>query len=691
MQISETDAPPQIRAVTPADHQLLADVVALGDRFRSRLGFLPPAAYQQAAAAGTLLAAMSGARLVGYTLYGLPGDRVRLSHLCVEPSHRGTGVNRLLVEEISRRHRDRMGISLKCRRDYGLDRMWSRLGFEPRNEVDGRGKTPTSLVIWWRDHGHPHLFTDAEPAALLQAAMDCNVFADLHASHVRTGAPESRVLSAPWITGLVGLVVLPQLIAEINNIAETAERRSQLRAAQSYTRLRPDASRADGVVRALIEAAWESLGLHLPRTPNDLGDLRYVAEAAVAGVGYLVTRDEKLLQLSEVAEQACSVRILRPSDVVLHIDELTRAQVYQPGRLLGTSLTATAVPAGREQEQLVFLNRPGGERQSGFKARLRDFAAQPDRWERQEIVDGQGRLLATYCHGVRGDELQVPFLRVVEGEPLGATLARQILFMLRQRCREAGVEVLRLSDPYPQRVLRLAAQEDAFQPVGSDLVALVLEEVGGTALVSEHAARVAARLGMVVPRLEAPLPAAAASAVERAWWPVKITDAELPSFLVPIKPKWAYGLFGVPAGLIPRDDRLGLSREHVYYRAARSRGEQFPARVLWYASAAKTHALSCVIGCSRLDSVVVGHGNAVHQRFKHLGVYHKEDVLNACDDQGRVMALRFSDTEIFPRFVPFKRLVQLGARHGQRVNVQSVFKISPDLFHALYEEGRQAR
>jgi ribosomal protein S18 acetylase RimI-like enzyme len=96
--------PVDIRLVRPQDTELLDAVVELGDRFNKRLGFLPPAAYKQKAGQGTLLAATIGGRLAGYTLFGLPGQRVRLTHLCVDGEFQGRGIARLLVEEISARH-----------------------------------------------------------------------------------------------------------------------------------------------------------------------------------------------------------------------------------------------------------------------------------------------------------------------------------------------------------------------------------------------------------------------------------------------------------------------------------------------------------------------------------------------------------------------------------------------------------
>ncbi|WP_237302534.1 GNAT family N-acetyltransferase [Streptomyces sp. S063] len=346
---------------------------------------------------------------------------MRLTHLCVDDTHRGQGINKRLVEAISERHADRLGILLKCRKDYGLEKMWTRLGFQARTEVDGRGGAREPLVVWWRSHGHPDLFTHLESPALATAAMDCNVFADLHSSYERNGAEETKALSAQWLVDLLELVVLPQLVQEIHAVRDAAERRVQIKRALPLPPAPARASRSgpdapdpdrDGLGRSRSGAAP-----HRQRR----GDLAYVIQAHAAGLQLLITRDAGLLELSPVAEKVCGVRILRPADSVVAIDELKRTQAYQPGSLLGTALTTTAVPSGQEQQQLVFLNKPGGERQKAFKARLRDFAARPDQWIRQQIAGKDGQLLATYCHETRDGELRVPLLRVNEQHPLGAT------------------------------------------------------------------------------------------------------------------------------------------------------------------------------------------------------------------------------------------------------------------------------
>lgn len=56
-------------------------------------------------------------------------QRVSLAHWCVAPDARGTGVARALVDAISEKHAQRLGIRAKCRDDYELADTWTSLGY----------------------------------------------------------------------------------------------------------------------------------------------------------------------------------------------------------------------------------------------------------------------------------------------------------------------------------------------------------------------------------------------------------------------------------------------------------------------------------------------------------------------------------------------------------------------------------
>jgi GNAT superfamily N-acetyltransferase len=676
----------RVEEVVAGDLGLIDQIIALADSSRKTLGLMPPTAFRDAAQSKTLLAAFAGDAFVGYALYALPRQYVRLTHLCVSPGYRRHGIARTLVAEISRRHQDRLGIVLKCRRDYPIQEMWSKLGFQPRNEVPGRGKAPSTLVVWWRDHGHPDLFTVAETQPLLQVALDMNVFLDLLDPSRGAASSESTALVADWLTGQVDLVVMPELFREIGRLADDRERRRQQMAARSYRCPPVDAAMAARLVERLT-AHMQQHGASDPLEAADRSDIQHLAEASAAGVNFLVTRDDGLIErLSEVAVTLCGVRILRPGDVAVHFDELTRTQVYRPAELLDTEYTVAVVGSGREAELLPFLDKSGGERRREFLSRVRQLAAATPQWQRTVVYDPNGRPVAIYATGAGTTELTVSLLRVQAQHHLADTIARQLLFLLRQYSRELGLRVLRITDPFPSPAAVLAATDDGFFQHDGDLLAFVINLCAGTAAVDIALGEAAATVHMDLPPLRHRPSAVLAGAIEQQFWPVKILDTGLPTFLVSIRPAWSSELFGIPRSLLPRRDLLGISREHVYYRSPMSRGERAPGRILWYVTNDGPGGLGAIVACSRLEEVVVDSPQTLHGRFQHLGVWKRSQV-EKVSRHGLALALRFADTELFPHPVPLRLLRQFATRINHQLVFQAPQQVPSELFAAVYREG----
>jgi GNAT superfamily N-acetyltransferase len=674
-----------------AGDALVGQIIALADEDSSTLGFLPHSAFEAAARRGTLLAAVHGTDLVGYALFALPRQHVRLVHLCVAKRHRGRGIARLLVEEVSARHRDRLGIILRCRRDYPAHHMWPSLGFRPRHETRGRGRKETVLVVWWREHGHPDLFSIAESYAVLRVALDFNVFLDLHTPQPRSGSVDSLALTQDWLRDQVELVVTSEIYAEIDEAADQGERARLRGAAAGYTELRADARRVQDVADKLIARVRATHQIDLSKDSNDLHDVRHVAEASVAGMPVLATRDDRLVKLlSDAAIEIGGVLVLHPADVVVRLDELTRAQVYRPAYLLDTQYTVAAVASGDTSElEHVFLDRPRGERRSDFVARLRRLATSPQQWERNVVRDPAGQAAAIYAGGQDEVELTVPIIRISSSK-LGATIARQLLLLLRQRCRALGLSRLRLTDPFTSEAVVTAALDDGFYQHGQDLLALVIDACAPAAAINDRLSQIGTVLAMKIPTIAPRPPASTAAALERTLWPVKIIDAELPTFLIPIRPVWSSQLFGVPASLLPRPALLGMSPEHVYYRSPTPKVETAPARVLWYASGklGSRDRVGAVVACSRLEDITLDEPKTLYTRFRHLGVWEREQIQTAAGRRGVALALRFFDTELLPYPVPLRRLRQLAARHDLKLALRSPQRLPPELFATIYQEGQ---
>lgn len=676
--------------VTGEQPELLAAAIALGNRYTKWLGLLKPPAYRMYADDGGLLVALDGDELVGYALFGLPkrSQHVRLVHLCVAEERRGNGIAGLLIAELRRRQRHRLGIRARCRRDYGLSSKWSGLGFVPKGEGLGRGDDKETLDTWWLDLGHDDLFTEAESDALLVVAIDHTVFSGLRGVGTEQAIEESQALEAGWLADLIEFTYTPQLLLDVREIENREERNHQQAGLPGLREASPDAASVSARQQELITAVTRDL----PEVPID-GEtrrrLRYVAETSCAGLQVLVTRDPELERLADIAWGAAGVRVVSPAMVTLHVDELHQAQVYRPADLMGTAFSAEEVRVGSEGELVAFFEQADDDSGTDFAERLKALGAGGGLWRRELLRDGEGHPVALYVWAMDGRTLNVAFLRTA-GHRLEQTLARQLLFMLKRLGRERGAQVVRIIDPHLSAAAMSAAGADGFTEDEGGFTALIVDLCGPAETVSVMAEEIAARAGRTAPRLDAHASPEVVSVAERVWWPAKLVDTALPSFIAPVKPRWSAELFNDPPMLVLRDDVLGISREHVYYRSPGHRGESVPGRILWYVSEAPAgQPGSMVIGCSRLDEVVIGDPDTLFSRFEHLGVYGRVEVREAAEPTGKVMALRFSDTEIFPAQVTHARLTALAAALGLKFSVMSLSKIDNALFQAVYEEGHR--
>ncbi|MGW2094549.1 GNAT family N-acetyltransferase [Promicromonospora sukumoe] len=665
--------------VRPDDHALLSGVIDLADRNRRTLGLMPRSVIAEFARRRHLLVARAGTELAAYALYDVARRRVRLVHLCVDETYRGRGAARILVSAISDKHKDLTGIALKCRRDNPASDVWPRLGFEAKNEGVGRGKDQEPLVYWWRDHGIPDLFSSAASDGDTVVAIDHNVFIDLALRPERAGAEESQALEADWLTDLISLAITHETPNEINRIDDEQERR---RHRSKLGRFRQLSYGPADLQHA--EATWAGAVGTIP--DEDLADCRHIVSAAAGGAPIFVTRDEELIaRYGGTAADVFGLRVLRPSDLIAHLDEVANAAKYRPVDLQGTGFNVSAYGADAEVSLDRFLNQADGEKKRDFRRLLRTVVADPSA-NRQWVHEPSGKVAAAWVtrHAADGRALEVPLFRVDGRSALGTTLGRLITLDVKQRALTEGKTVVHISDPHITRELRPGLVVDGFHSAeglaGSVSAVLDCRSTEQTLhALEDHPLR---------ERVEAAIAAATTTGrvadLERTLWPVKFLDSDLPTYVVPIRPAWADQLLGLNRTLWARPDLLGISRELVYYRAPNNNPSS-PARIAWYASGTGPRGVGGVVAVSRLVAVDTDAPERLHRRYQHLGAYRLEDVRQAARN-GRASALKFVDTEKLAKRVPYERLRALSGR-DRLSTLQSPTRISSELFGQVYLEG----
>jgi hypothetical protein len=192
--------------------------------------------------------------------------------------------------------------------------------------------------------------------------------------------------------------------------------------------------------------------------------------------------------------------------------------------------------------------------------------------------------------------------------------------------------------------------------------------------------------------------AEAAQKIERAYWPLKIVDSAMPTYIVPIQPHWAAELFDdelANQDLFGARTRLSLNREGVYYRSAKVFGGlAAPARILWYVSEDdKFVGSKSIRACSFLDAVVLGSPKELFRRFERLGVYEWKHMteLARWNVDTSIMAIRYSDTQLLPNPIAWRAFQPILREAGVKTQLQSPQLIPPQVFSKIYLQGTKKR
>lgn len=679
-----------ISRIESAQSPHLPLVIDLGDANKKSLGFLPRAGFIVAAnARHVVIATTPEGELAGYCLYHPTQIDVRIVHVCVAATHYGHGLARRLVDRVRLEHPEARGLRLKCRRDWDASKLWPKLGFQPITDVRGRSKAGHLLTVWWSPTGHEDLFT-ARHADLdaLVVAVDTNVFSDLHSRK----SPRRRRYS-----GAVALlegeqeieVALPfSVLAELNDTTDAAERKVFINTAARYRKLTGVEDDIGNIQRSLLFGVPQDVRRQDPSLEKDA---RFIAEAIAGGAVTFVTRDENALQyLGPAAFQLHGLAAMQPSELSTHMHRQRAREEYHPARLAETGLAATRGHANdwSGSSILALLNQPAGERKRDYLERLRDIAERSTtELDRHLLVDPEGSVIAAWamqrrtCQG--SGRLAVELLRVQAGD-LRSTVARQLVFLLRREAIRRHATQVVLTDPHLDgRMVGILEEEGFAREVGAESPAAMVMTVLDQCAPWLEIRALAVNLGVPsVPAVDE-MSAPQAAELERLWWPVKILDAALPNYVVSIRGGFADELLGHRPTLLARSTTLGLSREHVYYRASRGMPSA-PGRVLWYSSGRDQQ----LVACSRLVESVTGAPEGLYREFRHLGVWNLRQVQGE-PRRNVVGALRFADTEVFQRPIPLKALRGMSAG-AARLPSQSPLQIHAPLFQTLYEEGRTA-
>jgi hypothetical protein len=339
-----------------------------------------------------------------------------------------------------------------------------------------------------------------------------------------------------------------------------------------------------------------------------------------------------------------------------------------------------------------FKSNRCGENKSAFTTRLNDVLVQPDQCELQLVSGTKGQPLSLIGYDTtKKGELRIPCLRVCSG-PQSQTLARHLLFMVIKRAVENDCSLVRVTDAFMQTDL-LAALQDAFvRKSESEWIKVCPKGFGDRKALSTVLKSIAADSGDPL-KLVNPFgdfghahTTTDAAKIEKRYWPFKLTDSNLPCYIVPIQPKWAKHLVDqrlAKGDLLGADETVAMNCESVYYKTAMNpKTFPVPARILWYVSQNPMELRAA----SLLIDVDVGPAKELFAKNRKYGVFRRQDVKKVAkgDLDNQIMAIRFAGTEMFSNPISFDKVRALLREAGIKTTFQSPVEIPPETYFQIY-------
>lgn len=685
----------------------LQEVIGLGDKNRKTLGFLPEKAFIESAKKQKILVAIdSEAEFAGYLLFGCSSsyNRITIVHLCVAPSHRGKGITKKLIDKLKKINKDKYeGIGLSCRNDYGLHDMWSGNGFIPKWEKPGRGKDGKLLTYWWYDYGHRNLFSIAPIQKLeskLCVVIDGQLFFDLYADESLDNK-ESKLLLADWLEPEIELCITDGIFIQINNISNNEERKVYRRFAENeqFTVLPCESEKLDKFQEEL------KIFLSQKGILKSEINLHHLARAIASDSHIFVTKEPLLLDIANEIYEKFRLSVIRPINLVIQLNELSRNSEYQPIRLSGTSIEQVSV-AKAEVETITnyFYCSEQGETKAQFQQKLRRFLTNTKSFTCLKVIEGQDKPLALIVYGKHNDyELEIPIIRVSDN-PLSATLAQHLIFKSILYSASENRQSTIINDYSLQDTVRKAIQEQRFVRVGEDFYKLNLAIVETASQLSKRLKKIVSnsgnqykfctQLAKSIKHSDFIHNLQESANIERFLFPAKIIDAEIPTFIIPIRPKWAKDLFdeglaNQHLSLFGAKSELAFNKEAVFYRSAKHYATiKAPFRILWYVSQDKNYVhVGAIRACSLADEVIIDKPENLFQLFQRLGVYNLSDLSDINKDKDEnIMAIRFGYTELLNK-IELRSIRKI--LNNSNITFQSLYKIDDSVFHQLYNIGTE--
>lgn len=666
-------------------HPLFQSVKDLGRKYAATLGFMPDGGFDDYGKKSGIIIASEKDTLQGYLLFRESSryNRVNIIHLCIDAKYRGTDVSGLLLQNLVKKYKDTTysSIELWCRDDYkDAVKLWSRFGFTA--DMDKRSKSVEEhSLIHWRYLLKPQssLFSPANYSdEIVSVLLDTNIILKLRDGNVSSSLDNPYVLLSDSIRPLIECFVSGETYNETLRDDQDERARQTRKFLVDFHQI---SAPSEKITKLSDELKQYISGTRV----NDESDRRQVSTCIECGIPYLLTFDEPLIKKSEIIEDNYGVKIMHPTQFVIELDAILNKEEYNPVSIKGSIYDTISKISSDQLDHLIslFWQQKMSEDKRAFKTKLHDTIQNPK--GTVKTIKHDNTIIALIGQNKNQIEIELPIVRVNDTKQ-GKYLFMNLMSDIIMEASRNNIHKITICDDYLLPIQKEILSKIGFVQTEQTYVKYIYSRTINSVEVKQ----------LLVEKYQLTdevLTGVSPFEIETLFFPLKIRDANIPSYIIPIKPVWAKELFDsyeATQTIFGADTRKLWNIENVYYRNRKPDVEKSGARILWYVSDDKRATRrKGIVACSYLDDCIIGKAKELFDRFKHYGVYEWNDLMRFCDSQPNkiIKVLRFSHTEIFDNVISLSTIRRILKQNGGSENTtfQSPLEVNSKVFFEIYE------
>lgn len=678
---------------------LLQDIVTLGKKNAKTLGMFPEGAFIDHAKKKCIVAALENNQLLGYILFRITQSKriVSIAHLCVETDHRKKGVAKQLLDSVKTKYQHIFrGISLSCRKDYvEASRFYEKNGFKAAKEVRSRSKEERYLVKWFFDFGNQDLFSsthlsDSKFNVLLDASIIIKL-RDIKEDELN----EIQTLNTGWLDDEVEYFYAQEMLNEINRDQDKERANTTRQFINKFKEARFVPEERDTVYNELAQFLNG-------RTENDVSDKNQLSECIASGIDCFVTTDKEILSTADKIYELYSVKVLSPSELILHIDQLRNKANYKSVRLAGANYESKSVESSDiNQLTELFLSKENNEKKHELTERINVVIGNIANSYIKIVKDNKGEFIGFVAGVASSNSIAVSILRTRKVK-IAYILFYQLISDILNYASENGLNQITITDKCLNESEIEILENFEFESKDGRYYKTSIKGLVPSSEVFSHEVIISNGLDLShfkdkIETVNEEEKLLLKFQLERKLWPLKLNDLNIPTYIIPIRRHWASQLFDyyqADQTLFGAKAELVWHRENIYYRNVKPVSEKYPARILWYVSSENkitTGRHMGIVACSYLDEVSIASAKSLFQQYKNFGVYEWNDIYKLAeqDAQKEIKAIKFSDTEVFKEIISLSKITEIFEKNGKPRNTfTSPVEVNREIFNQIYKIGK---